>query len=262
MHRFPTLNLLLALSFLLSTAEAASAGGRAPAVRSTVTTLQGVRVSLWLTDNKRVYPRDALVPVTVRLRNVSRFPKVWTFACGRENPRVQVLNSQGTVRYPPGLALLSPPQCPAAGAQPFLAPGRTFQRQFLVVMRGHLLRAIWNFQTASSSPGANEPTQVTTGQVAVNLVHGPRPVATLHRNPKVYAVVQAPPGSSGLLRVVDVARCPNGSSGAANTIQNVSIWRPVAGRVIRPPCANPFEWHALAGWVNEPVVRINYVQHR
>ncbi|MGH2441565.1 MAG: hypothetical protein ACRDFX_00160 [Chloroflexota bacterium] len=257
----PTLcALILALTPLVPAASAA-AGGPAPAHYGVASTSRHVRISMWLTHPRRVYPRGALAPVTVRLRNLAPFIQVWALDCGNENPQVQVLTPQGTVRYPPALPLLAPLHClPGAAITRPLNPGATYQRQFLVIMRGRFLRASWDYRSASPQYAANRLTRVTTPPLAVKLVAGRAPAVTLHRAPSVFATIQRPRGSRGPLRFLEVASCPGTKGGPPRLIQNIFHWQPVAGREIRPPCANPTVWHAVAGWVNLQMATVNYVR--
>jgi len=37
------------------------------------------------------------------------------------------------------------------------------------------------------------------------------------------------------------------------------FWAPSQSRVLQPGCSSPLEWHVVAGWLNQPVARVDYV---
>jgi hypothetical protein len=41
-------------------------------------------------------------------------------------------------------------------------------------------------------------------------------------------------------------------------VGQLMYWVPSAGNKLRPGCSSPLEWHVIAGWLNEPVVTVDY----
>jgi len=107
-------------------------------------------MTLVLPRARRGYPRNALTPIIIHLRNRTRYIEGFRIRCRRDDPRVQALNLRGTVRYPAGVPLLAPPTCPAAQIAPTLKPYGSYQRQFLAILGGPLLRGVWDYSTRSS----------------------------------------------------------------------------------------------------------------
>lgn len=221
---------------------------------SAVTTSHGVQLTVSL--SKSSYPRNALVPVVVRIQNVSRRSLVRLPGCDKPNPDVQAVSPQGDVRYMQPIRPIAPLQCVKGARAKILLPGDAFQEQHLIVLRAKLVRAAWTFGTPS--PAGMVVRTITSRPVPLTLISTREAAARVHSSPSVYADVARSPGGMGPLRYAQVAKCQ--TARGPEYVQDVVDWQTTEGPRLSPPCSNPLEWHAIAGYVNQPVATIDYVK--
>lgn len=223
----------------------------------TVTTIShGVKLSLIVPGS--VYPQNALVPVTLVLRNVSKrtiLPSRGNdLICGTRAPWAQVVTPGGNVLYPPAMPAGGGPSCGAWPMGPQLSPGHLVRRQFLVVLRSNRIRGV------VSLPGPyGEDIRVQTAPVQVRLIRDTPPRVRLVRSPGVYADIR--PGSpswSGPLRYVYYWAC--GADGGLQ--EGLDQWMTVRATRFEPGCTHPYQWDLVAGWLGHPVATIDYRRAR
>jgi hypothetical protein len=225
---------------------------------------------------RRVYPHDALVQATVVVKNLSheQITGPWRTG-GIEEPQVQVLDADNHVRYPPPFPLPVFNGGFKVGLPQGIFPGAVVSDQEFFALRGNRIRAVLHFRTQQMT-GGGELT-VRTPVIRLSLTSAPAPTIALRRSPPVSAVVH--PASSqqrGDLYHVGWYACrlangqiqfggsgfyegPPGPDGIPPYLVGyLYLWVPSSGRGLQPGCSSPMEWHVVAGWPNQPVVRINY----
>jgi hypothetical protein len=223
----------------------------------------------------RVYPRDALVQATTILKNVSH-SQMWIEQLGVTNePKPEVLDSEGHVLYPPPFP---PPRLNGSfktGAPPLIAPGAVITEYPLVVLRGNRIHAVLHFHLQTAPPYLRKT--LRTSIIRLTLTSGRAPTVAVHRVPPVSAVVHPTTAQRpGDLYHVGWYACrmangqtqfggsgfyegPPGPQGIPPYLVGyLYLWVPSQSRLLQPGCSSPIEWHVVAGWLNQPVVRINY----
>lgn len=232
--------LLLPLLHADSQVVAAAAGPRVAVVEA--------GVELVLTVQGRTYPRNAVIRAVLRVKNVTRHPVELQYGCPNGPLSVEVLNATGAVVYPPAVPLLARPTCPPRpNGGPRLAPGQVMEERPYVLLRGSQVDAV-----AAVGP---YNTQVFTPTLKLRLVAAPAPRVTLHAAGRIYATVVPPAPVRGPLLVSQSYRCQNGL-----TESSIAAWQATWKEQIRPGCAHVVEWHAVAGWLNQPVAFIAYLK--
>lgn len=219
----------------------------------TVVTTQNDAVRLTLTLPARTYPQNALVLATVRLENISGHPVWYTDACPGGVLSIQVTDAQGGLYYPPAQPGGPQPKCKRAQSVP-LAPGDVIQRGIFAVLRAPNIRALAEI---GKTPGS----YFETAPVTLQLTAGTPPAVQVHASPAVSATITPPAGSQGPLYVNAWARCGTGAGSAASTSGPVSFTPVYGSTTITPDVQGPcqaLEWHALAGWVGQPVATVAY----
>jgi hypothetical protein len=219
---------------------------RDTSLRVTTTSL-GVQLTMVIP--KRTYPRGALVPVDVWVRNLTQQTLLFAPFCHDQNPTVDVLSPTGTVRYPPALVPLSPSRCIAGWIAARLLPHASLHERLLVVLRGRFLRAWWEYGVIGSAPHV----RIYSPRVSLLLTARHLPIVTVHSSP-VFADVYPQAGVQGTLRYVSVAKC--GAASGSTYSDTGDYWEVASGTRITPPCPNPLAWHVLAGYVGGSVASI------
>jgi hypothetical protein len=235
------------------------------------TVAHGVKLSLIVPGS--VYPRGALTRVTVRMQNLSRqrlgiLPGFTDRNCAIDNPQVQSLTPGGSVRYPPAVGSINPgPLPPCVGGGSFglssyapLAPGASRHGNLLVILGASRLRA-----TVALAPlGRNNrvvgrPFTVVGRTVQVRLVPAPR--ARIAPCSAAYTCLRVlpPPGAhvSGPLYYAYSARCED-AKGKVAYQQNARL-ETTGNRILHLCNSQLIELHLVAGWLNQPVGRLNRV---
>jgi hypothetical protein len=216
--------------------------------------------TLTLTIPRRSYPRDALVRVKVVLRNVSHRPMmVGTTAateCAQPGPGVEVLDAAGSGLYPPTVPWVMA-SCGPVPRPIRLLPGHTLHHAILTILRGPLVRGV-----ATLFPGYAVE-EVVTPSLQVTLTNGPAPTLTLITAPSLRLVV-TPPSSIAhhTFYFVQGSVCP-ASPPAVQYRSAAPRWEPTGtpknGQFhLIEPCASPVRWVVAGGWLNQPVVTLDY----
>jgi hypothetical protein len=228
---------------------------------------QSSMVRLTISVPRTSYPRDALVRVTVRLRNISRVPIVVGSAqaveCEKVGPSAVVLSEQGDQVYPPAPLGGLQGSCGPYGIDdparlPRLLPGHTMTRHPYVILRGPTIRAIATYYVHTD----NSRLQAASKSVSVSLYDAPKPALTLTTSPGLSATIAPVTGApAAKLRMVYQWLCPD-PMGARGTAP-MPYWLPAktnaAGTyTLTPDCPQPYQWHVAAGFPNQPVVYIDY----
>jgi hypothetical protein len=222
-----------------------------------------VKLSISLPQSS--YPREALVRATVRLRNVSRAPVLVGSApaaeCAKIGPAAVVLAPDGTQVYPPApLGGLMGSCGPYGLDDPWrllhLLPGHTMTRHPYVILSGPTVEAVATYY------GADSRATATSKPISVSLYDAPKPAFTLTTSPAVSATIASLPGApAGGLRMVYQWLCPDeqNARGTGPMVKWLPAQPDAAGAyTFQPGCAQPFQWHVVAGFPNEPVVTIDY----
>ncbi len=224
----------------------------------------GVRLSLQLAA--RAYPRNALVPVTVQLKNHTR--RALTMGtCLADSLVPEVVGNDGSVQYPPVLPPPGAPFSPCPG--PYfhppvsrIAPGGVVVRHVYVMLRSLRLRA-----TAQLRLNARQakPTILTTPLLRVRPVSLAGPRLRLYASTPLHAAV-SPVAGAGSLLYPEFSSCLN-RAGVEDQLSAVySTWLAGKSRVFRPfrapGCGAVREWHLFVAQVGRPVARVDYCPRR
>jgi hypothetical protein len=244
--------LRLAILFAAAILTGATPSGDAAATRAL--TLAD-RVQLSLLVPKRVYPENALVRVTVRLKNISGHVLSISRGCLYGPVWAEVVTRRRAVSYPPALADCAPLSCPAP-VWMALHPGQIVQRNVYVILRTRQIRAVTELEVGG----------YYYGQVAyTRLLRGRAPRVSLGTSPELHADIYPTIPVRGPLHYIEWAKCPGaGGSGPLATYNATRTWQSVRSTRLFASfgtrCGKGFEWHVAAGWVNHPVVYVDYVQ--
>jgi len=181
---------ILPLLLLTPLLPVSTARGDSDPGRHAATTAHGLQVSLSLP--RGAYPRDALVPVLVRLQNLSHRSIPVTQErdqqCTVTLPWVHVMTHNGQIVYPPFLPGGPFPHCPII--RPItLRPGQVIQKQVLLILRDRYVQAGVTF----AGTRCCRDTNVVTRPLAIRFTFEPHPRAVLHVSPR--AEVDIEPGS-------------------------------------------------------------------
>jgi len=251
-HRLRVLAAVLAAS--LSTTSA----GATPVHRTVISTVShGVKLTLMVP--RRVYPRNALVRVTVTLRNVSghdvQVSGQGMFCCSHYSLGAVVLDTAGQVLFPGDRreAPLGPPLFPLT-----LVPRHVMSQQVFLVLRSGRVQGVVQVQDTSGL------VTVVTPVVTVRLVTERAPRVILHEAvaDEIKATIRPPTHMNGYLYYLDSFVC--GKSDLPAGLISAEPWELSLHRTLTADCsyrsAPVTSWYALAGWLNHPVVAIDY-QH-
>lgn len=257
------LAVLASVAFLLLWPAESLASSASRSVRVTTRT-DGIKLSLILA--RHMYPRNALVLATMRLRNVSNASVLLPSPCPPGAFLVQVVTPAGRMVYPPALRSQLPTSCPppppeatvTAGSLP---PAGVVQVRVPTILRAPRLRAV-----AELGP----PGGVTGRFLHIRLTRGDPPQVQLRLAP-VEAVITPRKGEqSGPLYydawAICQARGPTGLTyPGAETGWKVLRHGSRTGYLLRPQlqagqgCNTPVQWHLVAGFLNQPVACVDYV---
>lgn len=209
----------------------------------------GLKITLDL--SRRAYPRNALVQVTLSIRNISRHAV--SVMSGLNSPQVAVFTASGQEVDDPinplGVLTLISPRGP--GPQSFrLLPHRVWTVHDYVVLHGNTLVARVILGDAST---AGQEVSITRPRLSLRLTSEPSPQVVLSTAPLRARLIPPSPESTPVLSFSqeqcdsvstgngwvtgDQGNIPPGSQGACTT----------------------YIWHAIAGWLNHPVATITYL---
>lgn len=255
--RVPVLMTLLLAAVL--PVSGVTAGGR-PVTGFSSTTVSN-DIALTVTVVRRSYPRNALVPVTLRAQNVSGHTiYVMHFAyCTAPSLSAEVDDRRGNPVYPPPASTWIRLPCPLSLRTDALAAGHALVRRDFVILRANrivpdvLLRGPF---------GSNQNLIGVTGSpLSLALTSAASPRITLHSSPPVGATIQQTSGGSvGPPYYTESGECPQGNRFLA---WSDATWHAVSasasGRyVVHPHCRNASNWSLVVGWPNQPVASIHF----
>jgi hypothetical protein len=239
--------------------------------------INGVRVStvshgvrLTLTMNRRAYPWQAIALVTVRVENLASGVLVLDSGaqCVGQNPRVVVWTRANHVVFPPAIWPLTAPQpclvhsTDNGGTPPpsltgvRLATGAHREWNLYVILRGQRVRATASL-SRSAPAGAEGHYNIFTPFILVRITSGVRPV--VHFCQAVLCAIVTPAArtrSEGPLLFASVAGYTDARGRTVACSQETSLQvSPV--RTLYPGCPQATIWHAVAGYLNQPVATIH-----
>lgn len=213
------------------------------------TTAHGVRLSLSIP--RQTYPKNALVTVTVRLHNASRHT---VLVSGNDPLTVTVFDSSHQAVYwprePLGENTLFDLHGPGPRPPMKLRPHRVLVFSDFVILRGPLLQA-----RAMIGPRGKEHA-LAGPLLPLTLTDEATPAVTVAETPTLHATITPPTGVSGSPYFVEQTQC------ADNGMSTGRGWQAAPTNVLTPEfatdCVSPRAWVALVGWLNHPVVSIDY----
>lgn len=237
-----------------------SAGTHPPSDYGTRVVSHGIQLSL--TFRRRTYSQDALVRVTVRLVNVSHrvvlIGGTGAAMCGQRGPGIQVTDANNRVQYPPAVEWMLASCGPRIHPRP-LRPGHVLQRKLLAILRGDRVRAVASL--------GNPSMQVLTPPVVLTLAHETPPHLSLSTTlPAEIDVAPATPDQRGSFYLTTSIVClhttpdASGNLGSGTGFPRFVRGAPDGDGVFRLPagCDPPTRWSFAGGWLNHPVVTVNY----
>jgi hypothetical protein len=210
----------------------------------------GVRVVLVVP--KSVYPKNALVQVTVTVHNMTGRAVTLGARCSDGGPQVDVTSPSGRKIYPPSLlpAPLIVGGCFHRAAQR-IAPHRSLVVRHYVVLYGPGIRASVRLVSGIV---------VETRPATVSLTHGQVPTVMLSTRGGLHAIVQHPPNAQGPLLFRGWWSCLQHGMRFSHIDPT---WTSTKGNIAWPMlhgdnCTRITVWHTYAGYVNTPVAIIAY----
>ncbi len=231
-----------------------------PPVQKTVISTVSHGVKLTLMVPRRVYPENALVRVVVTLRNLSQqdvqISGQGMFCCGQYSLGAVVRDTSGQILYAsdrretplgPGLSPLT------------VAPRHSMSQRVFLVLRADRVQGVVQVQKGS------DYFTVQTPVVTVRLVTERAPRVILHAAvaDQVTATIRPPTHMKGYLYYLGSYLCgksdlPAGLPSSAEPFQ-LSLHSKLTAdcSYSTMPVSS---WYALAGWLNHPVVAIDYTQ--
>jgi hypothetical protein len=232
------------------------------------TVSHGVRLTL--TMNRRAYPWQAIALVTVRVENLARGMLVLDSRaqCVGQNPRVVVWTRANHVVFPPAISpLIAPQPClvnssDSGGALPpsltgvRLAPGAHREWDSYVILGGQRVRAAVALSRFAPA-GAEGHYNIFTPFILVRITSGVRPV--VHFCQAVLCAMVTPAArtqSEGPLLFASVSGYTDAQGRIVSCSQETSL-RASSVRTLYPGCPQATIWHAVAGYLNQPVAAIH-----
>lgn len=262
-HRI-TFLLLLRLLPLLSVAPAGAETGHTLRVD---TMSHAVRLSL--TVPRSIYPRGGITRVTVRVENLSRQPLIVTPGCAFQfdNPQIESLTPSGVIRYPPAVrsatANPSPPCTGGAVRSGVLRSGAYSQWSVLALLGASRLRATVALAPLEPNNRVGRSFTVVGRTVPVRLLGMPGTRIVRCSNSYSCLHVLPPPGArvTGPLYYAYSAKCEDANGNVAYGQQ--LLLTPTTRTTLHIGCGAPLvELHLVAGWLNQPVGRIDTAIHQ
>jgi hypothetical protein len=226
-----------------------------------VSVQKGLTLSLMLP--RRHLLRNALMRFPVSVYNGRRRAVKIVEDC--ENPRVdvEVLNSSGSIVYPPALPGGPQQRCPP-GLTLELGSKRTLTRQVFGIMRGNRIRVAVTLQVRRTGKATTFDT-VVGRTVTVPLDAGVAPRVHVQLSPTAVAVVR-PRGAlqhGAMMYFTQSAVCagPNGSVYPFSSGGWAMAQPPTAGAYrFYAGCARPLLWLLVVGRLGQPVATLNYTK--
>jgi hypothetical protein len=134
-----------------------------------------------------------------------------------------------------------------------LGPHRVLVASYFVILRGPLLQA-----DAMVGPRGKE--HAIQGPILLlRLTDEAPPTVTVMETPTLHATITPPPGVSTPPYFVEQTQCAG--NGLVSTGRG---WQAAATNDLMPEfpsdCISPHAWVAVAGWLNQPAVEINWKQ--
>lgn len=226
-------------------------------------TVQGMEVTLSVP--RVTYPRDALVKVNVRLQNhlntVVRTNNFFglcyegdAFNGAFGASPVLSGSTSGTAVHFPARALQPQSGLPSCTLDAIpIPPGGSLQHSFLVILTGPGLWA----QVQLAPETGTIPVTITTSILHLHLIKGTSPrVIMRHPSSSVLSAQVVPAARRhGPLFYNEWVKCP--WLPVVNLV-NGFVWKYQHSSYLGPQCVPPTEWHVAAGYLNEPVVTIDY----
>ena len=213
-------------------------------------------VKLTLTVPNRLYPRNALVRVTLTVKNVAGHTKY--IRSGLESPSAYVLDDSGSEVYDPleplGDKTLITPMGPGLGSFPLRA-GRVWQAHRYLVLRGDRI-VYW---MRLGRVGHGNAVTVQGRPALLRLTEEAAPRVSITSSPMLEATIIPPWAVSGPMLYNQQWSCQTGDS----TYLSGSGWvaakgSTVSGSEARANCSAKLQWRAIAGWLGHPVADVDY----
>jgi hypothetical protein len=245
MRRMGLLALIFAMPLLVQNPTHAATG--TPTSVSTVSA-NGIRLTSSLP--RSVYLRTALVRAAVRIQNVGHrtvFTRIGD-GCTSTNPYIEVFDRQGRLMdQGPSATFDRAGGCIHVSGQP-LTPGQVVVRHIFAVLRGRYVRTVLTI-------GKNLNVKDVSAKLTVRLIAGVAPTVTIDQTGEPAVTMRRPPGATGPLYFSGSALC--GTAVDPQATQLNILWTPVSNRFYSG-CLQTREWHGLVGYLNFPVVPIDW----
>lgn len=229
---------------------------------ASVTVTNGLRMTTWVP--KTSYPIGAMVPVRVRVTNVSRTGKLFGRGEGDcpPNIRVQVLSADGKPVYQVPFTDLQSGDF-ACGFET-LAPGRSLTGGQLVILRGPVIRAVAAYsQTYGKAIRVRtyhgRPNHIVVSGVRLSGRHHLQQELTAsvlpfrrHRGPMVFQTLLQCTWALGFWQTGSGGNFLDGWGRQQGTTIAMPRDRPFSGR-----CLGTLHWQVWAGWIGERAAHLD-----
>ncbi len=225
-----------------------TATARARSIESASKNAVAGHIQVSLSLPRSVYPRNALVRVTVEARNMLKPPRLIYGVCSNLLS-ANVLDNKGNVTYTSDVD--AEPGC-GEGKTETLQPGGTIKGYVYVVLRSTRVVAVANLIA--------RPVTSPTKLVRLTAPRGPQLV--IQKAPHLFAKVRAY-GINGRTELLYMwsSACRNKSK-PGTLMEYGSGWSSTVAYLpgifwFSPGCDHPFSWQLIAGFVGQSVVEIN-----
>ncbi len=199
---------------------------------------------------------NSLVRSNIKLQNTSKRTRHALFgSCDRAYGTLSatVLQSDG-LPAPSPVALNAPMSCGPPPRLTAIAPAHHITRQIYLVLTSNVV------QGAVAIGSFNVP-HLLTVTLQVHLSDEPPPYLHLQTTPSVRATIIPTTAVHGQLMYAGWTGCYLKGTGDRTGSITSSDWGPAHGHTLTPQNdadCSVLEWHAVAGWLNHPVVAVDY----
>jgi hypothetical protein len=169
------------------------------------------------------------------------------------------MDSAGAPLFPPAFKHgLEAPSCGPFRLPTPVPSGHSVKAALYAIVRANDIRA-----TADVIIGGLD-TRIEGRPVTLQVTDPDRPRVSLHTSPSVFADLTPAATPHGPLTVIQWWACRGRPGGFALAGSVAWYWQTFSGSRLAPlfdqACGAQREWHAIAGWLNQSVARINYVR--
>jgi hypothetical protein len=259
LNKLPLLPALI-VSLMVSVDPAVARGGAIISMRPYMVSSSAHGLTLTIKTPRAGYPRDALVPVTVTLRD-NNDPDARVEECGGFLPTVQMSDSADRpINQPPIPTGMTHPPCLDPTVPTPVAGGATLHWSGLVILHAPRLRAAETIYGKNTGQGLfGGPSFVLQAPVLrIGTLPPVHTRATIQARPSLHATVQVPVGER--VYYTDRTDCSAPYKGAM--LGGTMGWKPADGATIEPSsvegCTGIDRWRLAVAVEGQAPVWVNH----